>query len=354
MGKRLAILIILTLSSALYAQSAKELKAFQLYKKAKSLMEQKKFLDACNLLDQAYKTYPQPHILARKAECLEAMDEPEQALEVLQSIKGGTKAFRLRVKHNIERLKVLLKKPVKVTVVTPHEGAKVSIDGVQKCNTPCTINLPRGKHKFVIIADGYKPFAVERRIKGFSGMVIEAKLEPLLAEVAFVVQPQTEGLKVLLDGEPVKSVPETGTWKRKMKIGRHTLTVTAPGYNACIKEFDVPEPTKMSVTCTLEEVAATYWTKDKIIGWSLVAGSAISLGIGSFLIADYYKDKNIAKSEHKIMKSNKHIFGGIFLGAGVAAGGTALYFLLRSPEKSDQSSVLFIPSFNGINALIRF
>ncbi len=350
------VLLLVSFSLYGYAQRANEIKAYKLYKKSKDMMQNHKFKEACRMLDEAYTLYPQPHILYRKAECLEAMDKPEEALKVLESIVTDSRRLRTKVRSNISRLKLMLKKPVRVTIITPKSGALVTVDGKKQCTSPCTMQLPRGKHIFKASMEGFQTVEISKNITGFTGKVVKIPLKEIKENIDIALSKVPEGLKLLIDGKLIDTSYKSSdtSWRVPLTLGRHVLTAVAQGYSPCVKEFIVVKKNNPVVNCDLSK--GFYWTTNKIIGWSLVGGGVLLTGLGAFLIADYYKDKSYAETNGYVMSSNKNIFGGIALGAGVAALGTSVYFLVFKKDKKAEQKTSFIiaPSYRGISAAATF
>lgn len=331
---RIAIFFaIVGMSTMAHAQSKKEIRAFQLYKSAKTDMNAGRFKKACKFLDEAYRLYPQANILFRKADCLEAMDEPEKSLHVLEQIKTTSTRLHVKVKAAINRLKILLNKPVTVTVVTPDAGATVLVDGTQSCKSPCNLNLDRGTHTFRITQDGYTPVNLTRNIRGLTGKVIDVKMKRIMQKVNIAVQPADARARVMVDGNPVPAANRTarGSWAIELPTGKHTIAVIADNYETYFKDFIVKKGTEPVISCYLS-TKGKYWTTKKIIGWSMVGGGAIMTGVGIYLLTSYYSDKDLARNTGQTMKSNKQYFGPVLIGMGVVTAACS-YFLLREPKK---------------------
>lgn len=352
------MLLVLTGSLA-QAQTKNQIRAFKLYKNAKTYMNAGKFDKACNTLDKAYKLYPQPNILFRKASCLEAKDEPQKALNILKKIKHASSVLRTKVKAAINRLTILMRKPVKVTLVTPKAGAIVVIDGAKNCKTPCTLPLTRGLHSFSIKQEGYKPIKLSRDIRGLTGKVINAPMQLIVQKIDIAIQPPDIRAKILVDGAPIPATSRTaaGSWAIGLRTGKHTVAVMADGYETCFKKFNVKKGTQSVVSCYMQKKGSSYWTQNRIIAWSMVEGGTIMTGIGIYLLASYYSDKNIAKNTGWILKSNKQYAGPILIGLGVATAATSTYFFLRdSRHKKGVQSVSLSVSPDGafVGTLIHF
>ncbi len=356
------VLILTLFSGTVYAQSRTEIEAFRLYKAAKADMEAGRFKKACKELDRAYELYAQPHILFRKAACLEAQDEPEKSLAVLERIKQVkhlSVRLQAKVKASITRLKILLAKPVNVTVVTPDAGATVVIDGKQTCTSPCNLTLPRGDHSFHVSQQGYNTVTLTRNIRGFAGKVINVRLKRIMQKINIAVRPSNVTARVMVDGNtlPAQDQIAQGAWSVVLPVGKHTLTVTASGYDTFFKDFTVKQGKEANISCYLSQ-AGKYWTKKRIGGWVMVGvGAGLTIG-GIAVLASYYNDKKVARNTGKILKSNKQYWGPVLIGVGVVTAGCS-YFLLRKTKKHKKGvqSVSLGVTPNGtayVGATLRF
>jgi len=335
----LFIIVLTCLSSVAIAQTKTEIRAFQLYKDAKTSMKAGKFDEACHMLDEAYKLYPQANIMFRKAACLEAKDEPVASLKTLKNIKKPSSRLRVKIKAAINRLTILMNKPVKVTVVTPESGAEVLVDGTQTCKSPCNLNLARGTHTFRITQDGYSSMNLTKDIRGLTGKVINVQMKRMMQKVNIAVQPAGAKAKVLVDGNAIPAAKRTadGAWAIELATGKHTIAVMSDNYETYFRDFIVKPGTEPVVSCYLKS-KSRYWTGRRIGGWTMVGAGAVMTGVGIYLIASYYSDKSLARNTGQSLKSNKQYIGPVLIGVGVATAACS-YFLLRKPKKKGIKSV---------------
>ncbi|HEX4750764.1 MAG TPA: protein kinase [Bryobacteraceae bacterium] len=106
--------------------------------------------------------------------------------------------------------------PTGVELLTEPAGAHVTIDGSLSCTSPCTLELPNGRHTLSVQADGYE---VARRIFNVPG---DTSLYMPLAKNtgAVVLTSVPKGAVVLVDGQTVGRTPVTA----HVPLGTHHIT----------------------------------------------------------------------------------------------------------------------------------
>jgi serine/threonine-protein kinase len=106
--------------------------------------------------------------------------------------------------------------PTGVELLTEPAGAHVTIDGSLSCTSPCTLELPNGRHTLSVQADGYE---VSRRIFNVPGDT--SLYMPLVKNTgAVVLTSSPKGAVVLVDGQQVGRTPVTA----HVPLGTHRIT----------------------------------------------------------------------------------------------------------------------------------
>ena len=103
-----------------------------------------------------------------------------------------------------------------VELLTEPAGAHVTIDGSLSCTSPCTMELPVGRHTLSVQADGYD---VARRIFNVPGdRSLVVSLVRNMGAVVLTSQPK--GAVVLVDGQEIGRTPVTA----HLTLGTHRVT----------------------------------------------------------------------------------------------------------------------------------
>ncbi|MEZ5353962.1 MAG: protein kinase [Bryobacteraceae bacterium] len=130
-----------------------------------------------------------------------------------------------------------------VEMVSTPPGARVRIDDTQEgCVTPCSMELPAGRHVIRYTLEGHRP--------GVSVVLVpqEAKastrLDPASGTLLLISTPP--GARVFVDGEPKGTTPAS----IKTSIGRHKVELKLPGLPDHSRELDVQDQQIVNIEVT--------------------------------------------------------------------------------------------------------
>lgn len=139
--------------------------------------------------------------------------------------------------------------PGQLSVTSTPAGAKISFDGADLCQTPCTLTgIAPGQHTISASKAGFA--TVNRNLAMLSGANLSVALElnPLGASLSVISNPA--GAVILLDGKDTgKLTPSQFTIS---KAGAHTITLQRSGYldGSSTVNVDVGQPATINLTLT--------------------------------------------------------------------------------------------------------
>ncbi len=306
-----------------------EQEAYSLFQAAREDVANKDFAAAVDKLTRAYELFPQPMILYRKAEALEALRRVEEAYETYKRVDVKDKAIRANVAAAIDRLEALLAKPVQVSILTGKvTGARILLDGMAVGTTPALLAVKRGEHRLQVFKEGYKPYELKKfTAKGIDTMKLDIQLTPLLGLVQVRLNQGTfTDTRITIDGKlvPILDPNARETDLMDIPVGRHQLECTRPGIPRYYRPFSVEAEEEVALVCAFPESSGVA----DALAWSSVGAGAVSLGAGTYLLISYFDDVDYADTHNKRLVSNKQIFGPILMGVGVAGIATGLVLLL--------------------------
>lgn len=334
MKKILLVSFSLFISIGGLAQTQEEIEANRLYKEAKTDMEAMKFNDALEKLEKAYQLFPIPQILVRIGECHEKLGNLEQALEIYKKLKQEKKIdpkLKGRIEKSISDIEFLLNSPVELTIAPNTTKVEVIVDHVDKYIAPCVIKITRGQHHFEFKKEGYETYKEEKMIQGPPSQTYVVNLVEQKGRVVFYTGGKSiEGVEIRVDDMHVPIVVSQGDRKKtepvELKVGSHLLSCSKGGGIRYSTTFQVLPNQQVDVLCdiTKKETPIT-----KIIWWSTAGVGVVMTGVGIGLTVSYVQDKKKAEREDLKLTSNKQYFGPILISLGVAAMGTASYFIVK-------------------------
>ncbi|MBI5509113.1 MAG: PEGA domain-containing protein [Deltaproteobacteria bacterium] len=130
-------------------------------------------------------------------------------------------------------------------------GAKVYVDGKEIGKTPLkNKDLSLGNHTIVVKKLGYLDFTEKVSAKAGKPVAIFADMLPFAGVIK--VQANVPKAVVSVDGKAVGKVP----LEHELKIGSHTVTVSAPGYGTYSKVVAADPGNEYEVQATLQKSAA--------------------------------------------------------------------------------------------------
>lgn len=334
-----------------------EAKAFGLFQAARKDFVAKRFADAASKLEEAYKLFPQPMILFRRAEALENLQKIELAMKLYKSL-SNTKDSKIRgpSRSGVRRLEALLAQPVEVSIISGEVvGALIFVDGKPFGTTPGLVRLKRGKHVLKVTKEGHQPHIVTNFVaEGIDTMKVEAILKPFVGLVRVKVPTgDFTDTRVLIDGRlvPIADAMATETAAISVPVGRHQLECARDGFPSYYRPFVVKTGEMMNLACAFggpssaDESDGPNWA-----GWITLGAGIGMLAVGGGLVGSYFADLDLADRLGRELQSNKHIAGGILLGLGLVSTVTGAVILALDtgddePLPVDQVRFQMAPTF---------
>jgi len=124
-----------------------------------------------------------------------------------------------------------------VTIVSSPAGATATLDGKpdMECTTPCSINVPPGRHSLSVVKSGYE---IEHRQVDVANSALE--LSPIVMRSlagTLMLTTVPPGANVLVNG---KRIPQTTPAQIELAPGPYTITVEKDGKQSS-KEIDISD-----------------------------------------------------------------------------------------------------------------
>jgi tetratricopeptide (TPR) repeat protein len=337
------------------AGEVEEKEAHALYEAAAKDFDERRFEDAIQKLDAAFALFPIAIIVLKKSEALENLGRLAEALEVVQSIDDTDERIMGKIVAGIRRLESALAMPVDVSVTSGDvTEARILVDGTAtNKTTPSVIQVSRGAHVIRVERDGYEPFETVDFIAMGGGMAhIKAALAPLQGHVVVRLSAGTfVDTRVVIDGENVAITDKEAPSSQALEIGvgEHEMICIREGYAAAQQRFSLAEQEGLVLLCDFAELEVIEATSEELAWWIGGTGGALALA-GGGLIYSYFEDLEHAETiEHRLV-SNKHTFGGVLLGVGVATVVTAFFLGPEEDAASGEEAVTtwsLIPADGG-------
>lgn len=337
-----------SLGGARVAQAATkaEREAHTHYMQARDLYKAGRFEDALVALDKAYKAFPKPIILVKKAECYEKMDMPEEALEAytraLEEERDPGSIGRIETARTA--VSAILAQPIELSVVTSTPGAEVLVDGAPAGTAPVRVMLPRGTHTVVARKDGYRSQPQSVMLRGSRPNVVTLDLMPAVGYVSVVTDRGSFASHVVtLDDSPLELAPkeQLANWTeaRPIAIGHHVVTCTFPGYRTYVAQVQVREDEVAEAHCNFAEYDAKP-VGDYTWAWVTLSGAIASTGAGVFLVVSYYQDQQQAKDQNLGIETTKDDVGIALLSVGGALAGVSIWLFVDPPLVDADTAVI--------------
>ncbi len=323
-------LALLVLSPAVAVAQTDAEKAEAAFAAAKAAYEKGDHRLSISKLREAYRYYPDPAIMISVARRLLDLDEPEEAMAELNKIVSKNRRLMRAVKAEKEKVAGLLAQPVPVLISTTPAGAMVKVGDDKPAKSPIRKSLPRGKVQLSILLGGYKPFAMELKVKGTKTLRVPIKLKKLISrlrvELRGVDPEREEGTPTLeLNGKPVKSGQV-----QNVEPGRFIAKCGYPkGAPPTVVRFSVPAGKNASIICALPGPLETPRTWKTPVGWSTVSGGAAAVAAGIGIFVSHAVDQGAYEEPRFTVNStSKPLAGGLVTGLGAGLIGLGTYFLL--------------------------
>ena len=182
----------------------------------------------------AYDAKPHPAVLYNIATVYERLGDPEEAVHYydryLQERPDAPDAASVRARVGQIRMR-----PSMVTVETQPRGARISVDGVPKCDAPCEIKVSAGGHE---VAAQFPGSDLQRKkITAEFGKPIPLAFTNKTRSGRLAVHTTPDGADVVLDGENVGTAP----LEIEVAAGRHRVGARMRGYRTNTQMIDIPD-----------------------------------------------------------------------------------------------------------------
>jgi hypothetical protein len=321
----LAFIAPMLVSGGAHAQDPTRAKA--LFDEARQLHEDGRTAEALDKLREAYEAYPAEAILVTIANRHIDLGQPEEAAEVLSRIED--RSLKKQVDKLRKQVEAQLAKPVTVQLSGDPDGATVSIDNGRFRRLPATVQLDRGRHRFVFRADGRKEVEMDKEVKGTKPMEVFVSLPAPPGSWRVAIEPEAplrdvrivfNGQNLALDeSEHLASV----TAAREAKPGRYKII--------CLRGMDEFVSTTVDVASGAEATATCYFDSGDsgggaeagghaIAKWSTLGAGALGIVVGTILLVSYADDVDTYPEPRYEISSSKPAVGGLAVGLGVASG----------------------------------
>ena len=298
--------------------------AKQLYDEARDLKESGDIRGSLGKLQEAYEAFPSDAILISIANRHLDLGEPEEAAAVLSRIQPTSAKVKKEVKRLSDDVEARLAEPVTVRVTADAPDAEVAIDGGPFRPLPAKVQLPRGSHTFVVRAPNREEESVTKELRGAIEVPVVVSLRSRSGQWRVALEPQVtlDKVRVLIEGQ---SVIMTG--EERTKPVSDPRSVPPGSYHVtCLKGFDARADAELQVvpgeiavaTCTFVEPAKTH--KLRPWAWASAGGAAAGIGVGTWALVSYLKEKKDYPSDRYEISSTKPAVAGISYGLGAALG----------------------------------
>lgn len=342
----MARLIALALVSALVqvvlpatgqaAGETDQVKANEIYKKAKEFFDNNDFQKAFELAQQAERMFAHPAITFLKARALRKLGRLREADEAFKSADSPQLPKPMQRPLSDERLALAEEFRVKgqLRINIEPESANLTLDG-----EPIKSGYDRwvltGKRRVEATSTGYKPMVRVAEVLPGETATLNLRLVKLGGQLVVIVPGGLRGVDVSLDGGTVE-IPDgnrVGDRAPSMPVGAgsHEI-VCVRGDKRVKKTVQVEIDATAEVECNGLEPAGAATPVNKYVGWGGVAAGTAMFGYGMWGIASYYTtDVNDPRGVNDSLDKPWYVFnkrgGGAFYALTGAAGGVLSYLL---------------------------
>lgn len=140
-----------------------------------------------------------------------------------------------------------------LTVASTPEGAKVTVDGISKGLTPCTVDVAPGEHAIDLDMDGFVSFKQKIRIAAGRTETVNVDLKELTAELQIVTTP--EKAKVYLNDQLKGEAPLS---IQDLQPGAYRVRVQMPGHEPMARDITLGRGQKLTEEFGLISTSGTF------------------------------------------------------------------------------------------------
>jgi len=233
--------------------------AAKIWKKAKRLNEQGKFVQAAEAFEAFFAIHPDRAALFNAAQCYERAKQPIDALRLYEkfvvfgNVSGKSQDPVILARKRVAALEAQLKAThARLTVTVTPAGAFVLIDGDQKPHeSPLSRWVAAGSHRIQIKKPGYTSETREVSIVAGQAQALAVELFSATERGALEVRSIPLGAEVSLGGKVVGATPLA---KTGVVPGHHKLAVKAAGHKTMTRTVTVRGNKTTSLNFTLVAV----------------------------------------------------------------------------------------------------
>ncbi|WP_457636488.1 PEGA domain-containing protein [Oceanithermus sp.] len=135
-----------------------------------------------------------------------------------------------------------------ISVSGDPDGARVSLDGVYRCDAPCTVNAQPGWHLLQVTKLGFQPFGVWLELHEHGSLQQIYSLATANASLRIRVSAPS---LLFVDGSPYGWVSSQEEVIMQLAPGKHELVATAAGYSPATRVLTVSSGQVLNVELQL-------------------------------------------------------------------------------------------------------
>jgi len=334
-------LLMLTSSVALAQEpSEAEIKAFNLYKDAQSMMEQSRWDEAIDLLDQAQASFQMPQIAFQKARCQQAKGDLADAIATLDGIQTDEPKLIAKRDKLRDEISAEMAKPIDLDVTSNAEQVKMIVDGSGVFFVPGKVTITQGSHRFDYSAPGFKARSEDRVIGAFD-TDLDVRLDPVGGKIVLKTDLDSFwGMVVKIDDMELNPSGTSMTPNQASPIeipaGTHTYTCSKAGYPDHSGTFSLVSTQVLAIDCLMTGNAVKAApTKSNPMKWVFLGVGGGMAAAGTGLMGWYFYNKEHLPAGQVIQKD---YYEG-WIGLGLAGAGVAMaimgFFIFPDKELPD-------------------
>lgn len=369
--RALLIVIALALSTPAWAQKtaskAERARAEQFFRAGEQAYNTGQYQLAAEAFEEAYAILPLPAIAFSTAQAYrlhyfvdKQPSDLERAVELyrvyLEGVEqGGRRNDAAASLAELEPILIRLRaqgamgdggeaaQPVtKLMVTSAVPGAQAIIGEGEAAAVPVVRELPPGRYRVRVSADGYAPFDELRDVVEGQFRVVEVELQPLPAQVSIEAE---AGASIAVDGRVLGTTPLL----RPLEVaeGTHVVTVSLRGRRPWSREIRVKKAEKVELEADLEVTSqrrASVWTLGAgaavLFAGGVYGGMALAADGDASELDERRRTQGLVASERLALadaisrRDDRRRTAAVLVGTGaiLAAAGAVLYWFDSAPE----------------------
>lgn len=255
------------------ARAQDRTKAAEYFALAQSAERRSDWATAIRNYELAYKESPHPNVLYNIGLNYERLGRLRTAADyLLRYVDAAPDAEdRAQVLLKVRKLR---ERPAEIRFHTKPPGAAVFLDGAEIGKAPFSREVSAGAHDVYAIIDGKR--SRTRRIRVQFGERFHVELRIGAQPGRLLVSTPVKEARVTIDGIDVGMAPYDG----ELDAGKHTVVVSAAGYEPETREVVVPAQGSEQIVATLEPLPGTK-PQEKLVGARFLLGGSSGGNIGT-------------------------------------------------------------------------